>query len=186
MVSLRIQRRSDLSGTGLHQQVCGEVRGFLGLAGYYRKFVQNVSDIASPLHDLTKKNQQFHWDDKPCLVIPVSRSRHARHVISRRISPVPRLLLQLMGQVMVVSKILSIGHEKSSVRHSVEILTSSASCHSKKRQRKSPAGIRSSYSRLTVSYCGTSGIDCCSKMGYSTGNGLLLIRPQIGFMSFCQ
>jgi len=36
-----------------------EVRGFLGLAGYYRKSVQDFSDIASPLHNLTKKNQRF-------------------------------------------------------------------------------------------------------------------------------
>jgi len=32
-----------------------EVRAFLGLAGYYRKFVQNFSDIASPLHNLTQE-----------------------------------------------------------------------------------------------------------------------------------
>jgi len=122
----------------------------------------------------------------PRLVIPVSRSRHARHVISRRISPVPRSLLQLKDVVTVVSKISSIGHEKSSVRRSVESWTSSASCYSKKRQRRRPAGIRSSYSRLTVSYCGTSGTGCCSKMGYSTGNGLPSIPPQTGFRLFCQ
>uniref|UniRef100_A0A1X7SMY3 Reverse transcriptase domain-containing protein n=1 Tax=Amphimedon queenslandica TaxID=400682 RepID=A0A1X7SMY3_AMPQE len=32
-----------------------EVRGFLGLAGYYRRFIPNFSAIASPLSDLTKK-----------------------------------------------------------------------------------------------------------------------------------
>ena len=33
-----------------------EVRAFLGLAGYYRRYVPNFSAIASPLSDLTKKN----------------------------------------------------------------------------------------------------------------------------------
>ncbi len=32
-----------------------EVRQFLGLAGYYRRFIPNFSDLTSPLTDLTKK-----------------------------------------------------------------------------------------------------------------------------------
>ena len=36
-----------------------DVRSFLGLAGYYRKFIQDFSKIAAPLTQLTKKNQAF-------------------------------------------------------------------------------------------------------------------------------
>ena len=32
-----------------------EVRGFLGLCSYYRRFVENFSEIAAPLHALQKK-----------------------------------------------------------------------------------------------------------------------------------
>ena len=34
-----------------------QVRGFLGLAGFYRKFIPNFSEIAAPLTDLTKKDR---------------------------------------------------------------------------------------------------------------------------------
>ena len=41
-----------------------EVKSFLGLAGYYRKFIRNFSKIAKPLTDLIKKDISFHWTDK--------------------------------------------------------------------------------------------------------------------------
>ncbi|KAI3700659.1 hypothetical protein L2E82_45296 [Cichorium intybus] len=40
-----------------------EVRSFLGLAGYYRRFIQNFSKIALPLTRLTKKATAFSWGD---------------------------------------------------------------------------------------------------------------------------
>ncbi|KAA0047194.1 DNA/RNA polymerases superfamily protein [Cucumis melo var. makuwa] len=42
-----------------------EVRSFLGLAGYYRRFVENFSRIATPLTQLTRKGAPFVWS-KAC------------------------------------------------------------------------------------------------------------------------
>ena len=41
-----------------------DVRQFLGLANYYRRFVRNFSNIASPLNRLLQKTTSFNWDSQ--------------------------------------------------------------------------------------------------------------------------
>ena len=40
-----------------------DIRSFLGLVGYYRKFIPGFSSIAAPLLKLTQKSAHFNWTD---------------------------------------------------------------------------------------------------------------------------
>ena len=41
-----------------------QVRRFMGLAGYYRKFVKGFAEIVTPISELTKESIAFEWTDK--------------------------------------------------------------------------------------------------------------------------
>lgn len=55
----------------------GDVRSFLGIASYYRKFIPNFSDAAFPLTQLTRKNQKFTWTES-C----VNAFDHLQHALT--------------------------------------------------------------------------------------------------------
>jgi hypothetical protein len=42
----------------------GEIRSFLGLAGYYRSFIKGFSKLAKPMTALLEKNAKFVWSEK--------------------------------------------------------------------------------------------------------------------------
>ncbi|WVZ97334.1 hypothetical protein U9M48_042881, partial [Paspalum notatum var. saurae] len=45
-------------------EIVTEIRSFLGLVGYYRRFIKDFSKTAKPMTSLTKKNAKYLWDPK--------------------------------------------------------------------------------------------------------------------------
>jgi hypothetical protein len=52
-----------------------EVRSFLGLAGYHRRFIENFSKIAKPLTSLLEKGVDFSWTDERQLAFEELKKR---------------------------------------------------------------------------------------------------------------
>ena len=40
-----------------------EIRSFLGLTGYYRRFIEDFSQLVEPMTKLTLKEVKFEWND---------------------------------------------------------------------------------------------------------------------------
>ncbi|GJW01239.1 putative reverse transcriptase domain-containing protein [Tanacetum coccineum] len=71
----------------------GEIQSFLGLAGYYRRFIQDFSKIASSLTKLTKKNTPFEWGEE---------QEEAFVTLRRKLCETPILVLPNGTEDMVV------------------------------------------------------------------------------------
>jgi hypothetical protein len=39
----------------------GNIQSFLGLAGYYRRFIEGFSKISKPMSELLEKDKKFEW-----------------------------------------------------------------------------------------------------------------------------
>eukprot|EP00731_Ephydatia_muelleri_P021178 Em0013g905a len=42
----------------------GDIQQFLGLASYYRRYINRFADLAAPLHQLTHNNAEFQWTEE--------------------------------------------------------------------------------------------------------------------------
>ena len=71
-----------------------EIRSFLGLVGYYRRFIEDFSRLVAPMTRLTRKEVKFMWDDScerafqelkrsrtsdPILIIPERGQRYTKY-----------------------------------------------------------------------------------------------------------
>jgi len=70
-----------------------EIRNFLRLAGYYRRFIKDFSKISSPLTNLLKKVVKFEWS---------SKCEEAFQELKNRLTSAPILTLPVEGEEYIV------------------------------------------------------------------------------------
>ena len=79
---------------GKRPENLGELRSFLGLTGYYRRFVQNYGVVAQPLTDLLRKGIPYEWKEP---------QQQAYQELKRRITSAPVLALPDPGQEFLLT-----------------------------------------------------------------------------------
>ncbi|GKE99912.1 putative reverse transcriptase domain-containing protein, partial [Tanacetum coccineum] len=111
-----------------------EIRQFLGLTGYYRRFIEGFSKIAKPMTKLTQKKVKFEWGDKqetsfqllkqklcsaPILALPEGREDFIIYC-DASIKSLGAVLMQKEKVIAYASRQLKI-HEKNYTTHDLEL-----------------------------------------------------------------
>ncbi|GKB07194.1 putative reverse transcriptase domain-containing protein [Tanacetum coccineum] len=111
-----------------------EIRQFLGLAGYYRRFIEGFSKIAKPMTKLTQKKVKFEWGDKqeaafqllkqklcsaPILALPEGSEDFIAYCDASK-KGLGAVLMQREKVIAYASRQLKI-HEKNYTTHDLEL-----------------------------------------------------------------
>ena len=111
-----------------------EVRSFLGLAGYYRRFVEGFSLIVAPMTQLTRKNKKFTWGEEqdrsflevktkltsaPVLIVPSGTEGFAIYSDASKLG-LGCVLMQHGKVIAYASRQLKI-HERNYPTHDLEL-----------------------------------------------------------------
>ncbi|GJZ75759.1 putative reverse transcriptase domain-containing protein [Tanacetum coccineum] len=98
-----------------------QIRQFLGLAGYYRRFIEGFSKIAKPMTELTQKNQKKRKKlcAAPILALPEGSEDFVVYC-DASIKGLGAVLMQRMKVITYASRQLKI-HEKNYTTHDMEL-----------------------------------------------------------------
>jgi len=117
-----------------HPKSVTKIRSFVGLVGYYRRFIEGFSKMVAPLTQLTRKDQPFAWTDRceesflelkkkltsaPVLVIP-NASKPFEVFCDASHQGLGCVLMQSKRVVAYASRQLK-NHEKNYPTHDLEL-----------------------------------------------------------------
>ena len=111
-----------------------EIRSFLGLTGYYRRFIEDFSWLATPMTRLTRKGVKFEWNDlcemafqelkrrltsAPILVVPKQGHRYTVYCDASK-DGLGCVLMQ-SGRVVAYGSRQLNNHEHNFLTHDLEL-----------------------------------------------------------------
>ena len=113
-----------------------EICSFLGLVGYYRRFIEDFSRLAAPMTRLTWKEVKFEWNDlcekafqelkmrltlAPILIVPERGQRYTAYCDASKdgLGCVP----MQSGRVVVYGSRQLKNHERNYLTHDMELVT---------------------------------------------------------------
>ncbi|GJT70414.1 putative reverse transcriptase domain-containing protein [Tanacetum coccineum] len=136
MKNLR-QVQNSIKRIGRSPRQPTEIRQFLGLAGYYRRFIKGFSKIARPITKLTQKSVKFEWGEKaeaafqllkqklcsaPILALPEGSENFVVYCDASH-KGLGAVLMQREKVIAYASRQLKV-HEKNYTTHDLELVAS--------------------------------------------------------------
>ena len=111
-----------------------EIRSFLGLAGYYRRFIEDFFRLAAPMTRLTRKEVKFEWNDlyekafqelkrrltsAPILIVPKRGQRYTVYCDASKVGL--GCILMQSGRVVAYGSCQLKNHEQNYPTHDMEL-----------------------------------------------------------------
>ncbi|EUC60435.1 Transposon Tf2-1 polyprotein, putative [Rhizoctonia solani AG-3 Rhs1AP] len=87
-------------------QTIKQIQSFLGFANFYRRFIQDYSSIARPLHDLVN-SKEFKWDDKAELAFHTIKNRMSTGPVLAHPDPEQPYLIETDASGVAMGAVLS-------------------------------------------------------------------------------
>ncbi|XP_073120171.1 uncharacterized protein [Henckelia pumila] len=142
-----------------------EIQSFMGLAGYYRRFIKDFSSIAKPITQLTQKNAPYIWTEacEDCF-IELKKRLTSAPVLTIPPDLRPIQVYAIRAEPELLFRIKDPQKEDQSIQKSVEIVKSGhqseykmkadvteyvskcMNCQQVKAERKKPGGLLQSFS----------------------------------------
>jgi len=106
-----------------------EIRSFLGLAGYYQRFIKNFAEIASPLSDLLKKEIPFSWTEVHQTAFDKLKTALCSAPVLTIFDPLKKLTLETDASGFAIGAVLS--QEESGILKPITFISRKLNRHEK-------------------------------------------------------
>ena len=84
-----------------------QLRKFLGFGNYYKDFIDHYSSISRPLHDLTKKDVPWHWNDEQNIAFNTLKKIFTSYPVLRHPDPNKQYIVDTDASLFAVGATIS-------------------------------------------------------------------------------